>query len=89
MEEALTISRIGHSRRRPIAKVFGKCGAITCHCASVRLLWYSVTGRLFCCRVVGVHMAKSKIGSRNLLESRRAPMTQPFSKTAADKGAGD
>jgi hypothetical protein len=64
----LTISRIGHSRGRPFAQGFGKCGAITRHSASVRSVWYRVTGRLCCCRVVGVHMAKSKVGSRNLLE---------------------
>jgi hypothetical protein len=32
---------------------------------------------------------ESKVGSRNPLESRRAPMTQPFSKSAADKSRGD
>ena len=68
---------------------FGMCGAITRHSASVRSVWYRVTGRLCCCRVVGVHMAKSKVGSRNPpLESRRAPMTQLFSKTVADKSPG-
>jgi hypothetical protein len=51
------ISRIGHSRGRPVAQDFGKCGAITCHSASVRSVWYLVTVRLCCCRVVGVHMA--------------------------------
>ena len=38
------ISRIGHSRGRPIAQVFGKCGAITRQSASVRSVWYRVTG---------------------------------------------
>src|SRR5215469_11607793 len=33
------------------------CGAITRHSASVRSIWYRVTGRLCCIRVVGVHMA--------------------------------
>ncbi len=51
------ISRIGHSRRRPVAQGFGKYGAITRHSASVRSVWYRVMGRLCCCRVVGVHMA--------------------------------
>src|SRR3984957_15119065 len=32
---------------------------------------------------------ESKVGSRNPLESQRAPMTQPFSKSAADKSRGD
>jgi hypothetical protein len=54
------ISRIGHWRDRPFAQGFGKCGAITRHSASVRSVWYRLTGRLCCCRVVGVHMAKSK-----------------------------
>jgi 6-phosphofructokinase len=31
-----TISRIGHSRGRPVAQGFGKCGAIPRHSASVR-----------------------------------------------------
>ena len=44
---------------RPVAQGFGKCGAITRHSASVRSVWYRVTGRLCCCRVVGVHMANS------------------------------
>ncbi len=39
------ISRIGHSRGRPVAKGLGKCGAITRHSASVRSVWYRVTGR--------------------------------------------
>jgi hypothetical protein len=30
----LTISRIGHSRGRPVAQGLGKCGAITRHSAS-------------------------------------------------------
>jgi hypothetical protein len=51
------ISRIGHSRGRPVAQGFGKCGAITRHSASVRSVWYRVTGRVCCCRVLGVHMA--------------------------------
>ena len=33
------------------------CGAITRHSASVRSIWYRVTGRLCCIRVVGVQMA--------------------------------
>ena len=53
------ISRIGHSRGRPVAQGFGKCGAITRHSESVRSVWYRLTGRLCCCRVDGVHMAKS------------------------------
>ena len=32
---------------------------------------------------------ESKVGWRNALESRRAAMTQPFSKTAADKSRGE
>ena len=52
----LTISRIGHARGRPVAQGFGKCGAITRHSASVKSVWYRMTGRLCCCRVVGVHM---------------------------------
>ena len=42
---------------------------------SVRSVWYRVTGRLCCCRVVGVPHGESNIGSGNPLESRRAPMT--------------
>src|ERR1700730_15659681 len=53
----LMISRIGQARVRPVAQGFGKCGAITRHSASVRSVWYRVTVRLCCCRVVGVHMA--------------------------------
>jgi class 3 adenylate cyclase len=40
---------------------FGKCGAITRHSASVRSVWYRVTMRLCCCRVVGVHVANPKL----------------------------
>src|ERR1700758_2394024 len=57
----LTISRIGHSRGRPIAQGLGKCGAITRHSASVRSVWYRATMRLCCCRVVGVHMANPRL----------------------------
>src|ERR1700688_2104554 len=81
----LMISRIGHSRGRPVAQGFGKCGAITRHSASVRSVWYLVTVRLCCCRVVGVHMANPKVGSGNALGITAGAKTQPFSKTAADK----
>ena len=57
----LMISRIGQSRGRPVAQGFGKCGAITRHSASVRSVWYRVSGRLCCCRVVGVHMANPRL----------------------------
>src|SRR5271168_884818 len=57
----LMISRIGHSRGRPVAQGFGRCGAITRHSASVRSVWYRVTMRLCCCRVVGVHMANPRL----------------------------
>jgi hypothetical protein len=57
----LMISRIGHSRGRPVAQGFGKCGAITSHSASVRSVWYRVTVRLCCCRVVGVHMTNPRL----------------------------
>jgi len=53
----LTISRIGHSRGRPAAQGFGKCGAMTRYSVSVKSVWYRVTVRLCFCRVVGVHMA--------------------------------
>jgi hypothetical protein len=33
----------------------------TRHSASVRSVWYRVTGRLCCCRVVGVHMANPRL----------------------------
>jgi hypothetical protein len=46
----LMISRIGQVRGLPVAQVFGKCGAITRHSASVRSVWYRVTMRLCCCR---------------------------------------
>jgi hypothetical protein len=55
------ISRIGHSRGRPVAQGFGKRGAITSHSASVRSVWYRVTVRLCCCRVVGVHMTNPRL----------------------------
>jgi hypothetical protein len=55
------ISRIGQARGRPLAQGFGKCGAITRHSASVKSVWYRVTGRLCCCRVVGVHMANPRL----------------------------
>jgi hypothetical protein len=32
---------------------------------------------------------ESNVGSGNPLESRRAPMTQPFSESTADKSPGD
>ena len=52
------ISRIGHSRGRPVAQGFGKCGAITSHSASVRSVWYRVTVRLsdHACRSMGVSL---------------------------------
>ena len=42
----LTISRIGHSRGRPVAQGFGKWGAMTRHSVSVKSVWYRVTVRL-------------------------------------------
>jgi hypothetical protein len=35
---------IGQARGRPVAQGFGKCGMITRHSASVRSVWYRVTG---------------------------------------------
>src|SRR5258706_15547340 len=57
----LMISRIGHSRGLPVALGFGKCGAMTRHSASVRSVWYRVTMRLCCRRVVSVHMANPRL----------------------------
>src|SRR3984957_1721935 len=54
---AFKISGIGHSRGRPVAQGVGKCGEITRHSASVRSVWYRSTGRRFCRRVAGVHLA--------------------------------
>ena len=51
------ISRIGHSRGRPVAQGFGRCGTITRHSASLRSVCYRVIGRLCWHRVLGVHMA--------------------------------
>ena len=87
IEDASTISRIGHSRGRPVVQGFGKCGAITRHSASVRSVWYRVTMRLCCCRVVGVHMANPRL-VRESLGITAATMTQPFSKSAANKSRG-
>jgi hypothetical protein len=53
----LTSSRIGHSRGRPVAQGFGKCGAMTRQSVSVKSVWYRVTVRLCFYRVVGVRMA--------------------------------
>ena len=44
-----------------IAQVNNIAGAITCHSTSVSLVWHSATGRLCCCRVVGVHMANPRL----------------------------
>jgi hypothetical protein len=41
----------GHEDQQPVAD----------HSESVRSVWYRLTGRLCCCRVVGVHMAKSQL----------------------------
>src|SRR6476646_3802637 len=62
----LTISRIGQARGRPVAQGFGICGTITRYSASVRSVWYRVTGRLCCCRVVGVHMANPRLVQETL-----------------------
>src|SRR5712671_7286130 len=83
----LMISRIGHSRGLPVALGFGKCGAITRHSASVRSVWYRVTMRLCCRRIVGVHMANPRLVQEPLGITAGA-MTQPFSKTASNKGLG-
>src|SRR5882757_8780350 len=83
----LTISRVGHSRGLPVALGFGKCGAITRHSASVRSVWYRVTMRLCCRRVVGVHTANPRLVQEPLGVTAGA-MTQPFSKTASNKGLG-
>src|SRR4249920_2172854 len=79
----LTISRIGQARGRPVAQCFGKCGAITRHSASVRSVWYRVTARLCCCRLVGVHMANP--GFEKALGITAGAVTQPCSETAADR----
>src|SRR2546423_14545909 len=75
----LMISRIGHSRGLPVALGFGKCGAITRHSASVRSVWYRVTMRLCCRRVVGVHMANPRL-VQEPLGIMAGTMSQPFSE---------
>src|SRR6476469_8429971 len=80
----LMISRIGHSLGRPVAQGFGKCGAITCHSASVRSVWYRVTVRLCCCRVVGVHIANPSWFKKPLGITTGA-VTQDFSKLLLTK----
>src|ERR1700720_351671 len=63
----LTISRIGQARGRPVVQGFGKCGAITRHSASVRSVWYRVTGRL------ALHLVASHNTPRAFVEHRRSP----------------
>ena len=66
----LTISRIGHSRGRPMARGSGKCGAITRHSASVRSVWYRMSAAMLPSSGRRPH-DESQVGSRNPLESRR------------------
>ena len=75
----------GHARRplyasrgRPVVQGFGKCGAITRHSASVRSVWYRVTVRLYCRRVVGVHMAKIQGWFEKPLGIMVGAMTRPL-----------
>src|ERR1700756_3726263 len=73
----LMISRIGPSAGLPVAPGLGKCGAITR--VGHRSVWYRATMRLCCRRIAVVHLAKPS-WVKNPLESRRAPVTQPFFK---------
>jgi hypothetical protein len=83
----LAISRIGHSRGRPVAQGFGKCGAMMRHSVSVKSVWYRVTVRLYFCRVVGVHMANPSWFKKPRGITVGANDSS-FSKTAADKSPG-
>jgi hypothetical protein len=82
------ISRIGHSRDLPVAPGFGKCGAITRHSASVRSVWYRVTMRLCCRRVVGVLMANPSWFKKPFGITAAADESI-FSETTTDKGRRD
>ena len=79
--------RIGHSRGRPVAHGFGKCGVITSHSASVRSVWYLMMGRLCWCRVIDVHMGESKV--KEPLRNHLNTINQPISNPAADKSPRD
>src|ERR1035438_7109698 len=81
----LMISRIGHSRGRPVAQGFGKYGAITRHSASVRSVWYRVTMRLCCRRVAGVHMANPSWFKKPLGITAGASNTTLFQKLPLTK----
>src|SRR5450631_2289867 len=52
----LMISRIGHTRGRPVLFAAGRWGSITRHSLSVTSVWYRFVSRICCIRVVGVHM---------------------------------
>ena len=84
----LTISRIGQARGRPVVLGFGRCGAITRHSASVRSVWYRVTGRLCCCRVVGVHMANPRLVGETPWNHGGSPSFNPFQKLPLTRARG-
>jgi hypothetical protein len=61
--ESDAVENLAH---RPLARPARRAGlrqvgAITRHSASVRSVWYRVTGRLCCSRMVGVHMANPRL----------------------------
>jgi hypothetical protein len=66
----LTISRIGHSRGRPVAQGFGKCGAITPLCVGQIGLVSGDDAAMLLSSSWRPH-GESKVGSRNPLESPR------------------
>src|SRR5580700_1619518 len=84
----LTISRIGQARGRPVSQGFGRCGAITRHSASVKSVWYRVTGRLCCCRVVGVHMANPRLVGETPWNSGGPPCINHFQKLPLTRARG-
>ncbi|WP_234780576.1 hypothetical protein, partial [Sphingobium yanoikuyae] len=71
---AFTISRIGHSRRRPVERAPGKYAAINRHSASFKSVWYRFATRVCCARVAGVHMPVSEMSanSRNHMNLGRS-----------------
>src|SRR5471030_1259943 len=81
----LMISRIGHTRGRPVLFAAGRWGSITRHSLSVTSVWYRFVSRICCIRVVGVHMVSPGLVSATPWNHADPSHSTSF-ETASDDG---
>src|SRR5215207_4075476 len=80
----LRISRQDQRRGRPRVRGSGRSGSISAHSASVKSVSYRKPSRLYCRRVVGVHIAGFQVRLQHPLGITATLTTQPLFGTGSE-----